>query len=220
MEHFRISLAYRTNGVLTNLGAEPGTGYASTPLSLPEGYLQGLEYFLTGDGGPAGDGLLGYLNPDTYLQALNNDIGILTNPNNLAASLPLLGFLGLGENSGALAPGSFLGAFGPDYFKGPFDATLFSNLLDPQALLGSGGDFSSILPGAADLTALMPNAADFTGLLGNAFDPAALLSAFDPSSLLTAIDPGSLAGDLGGVATNLGGSLVPDLALNLLTSII
>ena len=34
---------------LANLGAEPVSGYSSTPLSLPEGYLQGLEYFLTGD---------------------------------------------------------------------------------------------------------------------------------------------------------------------------
>jgi hypothetical protein len=105
---------------LANLGAEPVSGYSSTPLSLPGDLLQGLQYFLNGDGGAAGNGLLGYLNPETYLQALNTDIGILTNPNNLLASLPLVGFLGLGNNvAGAIAPGSFLGTFAPGFFTGP-----------------------------------------------------------------------------------------------------
>ena len=90
------------------------TGYTSNPLDLPGGFAQGLQYFLDGNGGTAGNGLLGYLNPEIYLQALNNDIGTLTNPNNLLAALPLVGYLGLGDNvAGDRSPGSLLGTFDP-----------------------------------------------------------------------------------------------------------
>jgi hypothetical protein len=194
---------------LANLGAEPVSGYTSTPLSLPEGYLHGLEYFLTGDGGLAGNGLLGYLNPDTYLQALNTDIGTLTNPNNLLASLPLVGFLGLGNNvPGAIAPGSFLGTFAPSSFPGPFDASLFSGLLDTHALLG----------GALDPSTLLGNTFDPAALLST-FDPSSLLgSTFDPSALLASLDPSTLAGDLSSLLPGAAGT-IPDLGLNLLTSL-
>ena len=50
------------------LGSEPlSTGYTSNPLDLPGGFAQGLQYFLDGNGGTAGNGLLGYLNPEIYL---------------------------------------------------------------------------------------------------------------------------------------------------------
>ena len=113
-------------------------GYSSNPLDLPGGFVQGLQYFLTGDGGSRGNGLLGYLNPETYLQALNTDIGILTNPDNLLASLPLVGYLGLGNDvAGAIAPGSFLGTFAPGFFTGPFDASSLLGPLDASSLLNS-----------------------------------------------------------------------------------
>ena len=86
------------------LGSEPLTGYTSNPLDLPGGFAQGLQYFLDGNGGTAGNGLLGYLNPEIYLQALNNDFGSLTNPNDLLAALPLVGYLGLGDNVSPLTP--------------------------------------------------------------------------------------------------------------------
>jgi hypothetical protein len=210
---------------LANLGAEPVSGYTSTPLNLPGGFLQGLEYFLTGDGGAAGNGLLGYLNPETYLQALNTDIGILTNPNNLLASLPLVGFLGLGNNvAGAIAPGSFLGTFAPGFFTGPFAASSLLNPLDASSLLNSF-DASSLL-----------NSFDASTLL-NSFDPASLLNSFDPASLLGgALDPSTLVTDLTSVlggqlgselattlgtqlGTNLATTLIPDLATQLLTSV-
>ncbi|MGC1737378.1 MAG: hypothetical protein WA768_09465, partial [Mycobacterium sp.] len=108
------------------LGSEPLTGYTSNPLDLPGGFAQGLQYFLDGNGGTAGNGLLGYLNPEIYLQALNNDIGTLTNPNDLLAALPLVGYLGLGDNVSSatnIAYGSLLGTFPTGYFSGPFDAS-------------------------------------------------------------------------------------------------
>jgi hypothetical protein len=148
---------------LANLGAEPVSGYTSTPLSLPGNFLQGFEYFLTGDGGLAGNGLLGYLNPETYLQALSTDIGTLTNPNNLLASLPLVGFLGLGNNvPGAIAPGSFLGTFAPGYFSSPFDG-LFSSF-DSTGLLSSF-DATGL---TTDLSGLLPNiGTDLASMLGS-----------------------------------------------------
>ena len=100
--------------------------------------MQGLQFFLTGDGGSLGNGLLGYLNPETYLQALNTDIGILTNPDNLLAALPLVGYLGLGDDvAGAIAPGSLLGTFAPGFFAGPFDASSLLGSFDASTLLNS-----------------------------------------------------------------------------------
>jgi hypothetical protein len=203
---------------LANLGAEPVSGYTSTPLNLPGNFLQGFEYFLNGDGGAAGNGLLGYLNPEIYLQALNTDIGILTNPNNLLASLPLVGFLGLGNNvPGAIAPGSFLGTFAPGFFSGPFDG-LFSSF-DLNGLLSSfepTGLLSSF-----DLNGLL-SSFDPTGLLSS-FDPATLLSSFDPGSLLGALDPTALTTELGALLPNIGTDLAamlgPELGSNLATTL-
>jgi hypothetical protein len=210
---------------LANLGAEPVGGYSSNPLDVPGGLVQGLQFFLTGDGGSLGNGLLGYLNPEIYLQALNTDIGILTNPDNLLAALPLVGFLGLGDNvAGAIAPGSLLGTFAPGYFTGPFDASSLLGSFDASTLLNSF-DPASLL-----------NSFDPASLLGS-FDASTLLNSFDPASLLGgALDPSTLATDLTSVlgsqlgsdlattlgtqlGTNLATTLVPDLATQLLTSV-
>jgi hypothetical protein len=210
---------------LLNLGAEPTAGYSSNPLDLPGGLAQGLQFFLTGDGGSLGNGLLGYLNPETYLQALNTDIGILTNPDNLLAALPLVGYLGLGDDvAGAIAPGSLLGTFAPGYFTGPFDASSLLGSFDASTLLNSF-DPASLL-----------NSFDPASLLGS-FDASTLLNSFDPASLLGgALDPSTLATDLTSVlgsqlgsdlattlgtqlGTNLATTLVPDLATQLLTSV-
>jgi hypothetical protein len=219
---------------LANLGAEPVSGYTSTPLNLPGNFLQGLEYFLNGDGGAAGNGLLGYLNPETYLQALNTDIGILTNPDNLLASLPLVGFLGLGNNvPGAIAPGSFLGTFAPGFFSGPFGASTLLTSFDASSLLNSF-DASSLL-NSFDASSLL-NSFDASSLL-NSFDASTLLDSFNPASLLGgALDPSTLVTDLTSVlggqlgselattlgtqlGTNLATTLIPDLATQLLTSV-
>jgi hypothetical protein len=189
------------------LGAEPVSGYSSTASDLPGGFAQGIQYFLDGDGGTAGNGLLGYLNPEIYLQALNTDIGILTNPDNLLAALPLVGYLGLGDNvAGAIAPGSLFGTFPPGTLTGPLDLT---------GLLGSF-DASSLL-----------NSFDASTLL-NSFDPASLLGgALDPSTLvtdLTSVLGGQLGSELATtlgtqLGTNLATTLIPDLATQLLTSV-
>ena len=67
------------------LGAEPVTGYTDGPSSLLTGLPTGFEYL--------GQGLLGYLNPEIYLQAVENDFGLLTNPTALLDEIPLLGYL-------------------------------------------------------------------------------------------------------------------------------
>jgi hypothetical protein len=219
---------------LANLGAEPVGGYSSNPLDVPGGLVQGLQFFLTGDGGSLGNGLLGYLNPETYLQALNTDIGILTNPDNLLAALPLVGYLGLGDDvAGAIAPGSLLGTFAPGYFTGPFDASSLLGSFDASTLLNSF-DPASLL-GSFDASTLL-NSFDPASLLGS-FDASTLLNSFDPASLLGgALDPSTLATDLTSVlgsqlgsdlattlgtqlGTNLATTLVPDLATQLLTSV-
>jgi hypothetical protein len=200
------------------LGSEPVSGLTSNPSDLP-GYLtQGLGYLLNGNDGEAGNGLLGYLNPEIYLQALSNDFNLLTNPNDLLAALPLVGFLGLG-NTDVFAPGSLLGTLGPAVTNGS----------------------ASALPNAFDATGLL-NSFDASSLL-NSFDPASLLNSFDPASLLGgALDPTTLTTDLsallpnagadlasmlgGGLATDLSSLLsssavnvIPDLGLQLLTAI-
>jgi hypothetical protein len=183
---------------LANLGAEPVGGYSSNPLDVPGGLVQGLQFFLTGDGGSLGNGLLGYLNPEIYLQALNTDIGILTNPDNLLAALPLVGYLGLGDDvAGAIAPGSLLGTFAPGYFTGPFDASSLLGSFDASTLLNSF-DPASLLGGALDPSTL---ATDLTSVLGSQLG----------SDLAT-----TLGTQLG---TNLATTLVPDLATQLLTSV-
>jgi hypothetical protein len=188
---------------LLNLGAEPTAGYSSNPLDLPGGLAQGLQFFLTGDGGSLGNGLLGYLNPEIYLQALNTDIGILTNPDNLLAALPLVGYLGLGDDvAGAIAPGSLLGTFAPGYFTGPLDLSgLLGGALDPSTLTT---DLSGLLGGALDPSTLTT---DLSGLLpGVGTDLASLLGT-------------NLATDLSSVLGTSAVQLAPDLALQLLSAV-
>ena len=195
------------------LGSEPLTGYTSNPLDLPGGFAQGLQYLLDGNGGTAGDGLLGYLNPEIYLQALNNDIGTLTNPNDLLAALPLVGYLGLGDNVSPLttiAYGSLLGTFPTGYFSGPFDASTLLDSFNPASLLGGAVDPSTLTT-------------DLSGLLGGALDPSTLTT--DLSGLLPGVgtDLASLLGtnlatDLSSVLGNSAVQVVPDLALQLLSA--
>jgi hypothetical protein len=208
---------------LLNLGAEPVGGYTSTPASLPSGLAEGLQFLLNGNGGTYGSGLLGYLNPETYLQALNNDIGILTNPNNLLAALPLVGYLGLGDNvTGAIAPGSLLGTFAPGFFTGPFDASSLLTSFDPASLLGGAvdpstltTDLSGLLGGALDPSMLTT---DLSGLLGGALDPSTLTT--DLSGLLGgALDPSTLTTDLSGLLPGVGTDLASLLGTNLATDL-
>jgi hypothetical protein len=72
---------------LANYGAEPVSGYFSNPSSLLTGLPEGAQY--------VGQGLLGYLNPDIYVQAVSNDIAVLTNPAALLSQVPLIGYLGI-----------------------------------------------------------------------------------------------------------------------------
>jgi hypothetical protein len=195
------------------LGAEPVSGYSSTASDLPGGFAQGIQYFLDGDGGTAGNGLLGYLNPEIYLQALNTDIGILTNPDNLLAALPLVGYLGLGDNvAGAIAPGSLFGTFPPGTLTGPLDLTGLLGSFDASSLLNSF-DASTLL-----------NSFDPASLLGGALDPTTLttdLSALLPNAGadLTSLLGGGLATDLSSLLSSSALNVVPDLALQLLTAI-
>ena len=211
------------------LGSEPLSGYTSNPLDLPGGFAQGLQYFLDGNGGTAGNGLLGYLNPEIYLYALQNDISILTNPDKLLAALPLVGYLGLGDNvAGAFAPGSLFGTFEPPVGStvvgGPLDlgsfdpGTLLGGALDPSTLTT---DLSGLLGGALDPSTLTT---DLTSMLGGALDPTTLttdLSALLPNvgADLTSMLGGGLATDLSSLLSSSAGNVVPDLALQLLTAI-
>ena len=230
------------------LGSEPFWGYTSNPLDLPGGFAQGLQYFLDGNGGTAGNGLLGYLNPEIYLQALNNDIGTLTNPNDLLAALPLVGYLGLGDNVSTatnIAYGSLLGTFPTGYFTGPFPASSLLDSFNPASLLGGAvdpstltTDLSGLLGGALDPSMLTT---DLSGLLGGALDPSTLTTdlsgllggALDPSMLTTDLSGllpnvgtdlasmlgGGLATDLSSLLSSSAGNVIPDLALQLLTAI-
>ena len=218
------------------LGSEPLTGYTSNPLDLPGGFAQGLQYFLDGNGGTAGNGLLGYLNPEIYLQALNNDIGTLTNPNDLLAALPLVGYLGLGDNVDSatnIAYGSLLGTFPTGYFSGPFDASTLLDSFNPASLLGGAvdpstltTDLSGLLGGALDPSMLTT---DLSGLLGGALDPSMLTTdlsgllpgvGIDLTSMLGgALDPTTLTTDLSSLLSSSAVNVVPDLALQLLTAI-
>ncbi|MGB7110341.1 MAG: hypothetical protein WBD77_07260, partial [Mycobacterium sp.] len=179
---------------------------------------------------------------EIYLQALNNDIGTLTNPNDLLAALPLVGYLGLGDNVSPLttiAYGSLLGTFPTGYFSGPFDASTLLDSFNPASLLGGAvdpstltTDLSGLLGGAldpttltTDLSALVPNAgADLTSMLGGALDPSTLttdLSALLPNvgADLTSMLGGGLATDLSSLLSSSAVNVVPDLALQLLTAI-
>jgi hypothetical protein len=155
---------------LTDLGAEPLSGYTDGPSSLLTGLPDGLEYLA--------NGLLGYLNPSTYLDALTNDgpgtlLGTLTDPAALLNDIPLLGLL-----------------------------------VDTNALGGSLD--TSALGGSLDASAL---STDLSSALGSV----------DPSTLLGTLDPTAIAGDLSTMlssgAADAGATLMPDLALNVLTSL-
>lgn len=133
------------------LGAEPITGYADGPSSLLTGLPVGFEYL--------GQGLLGYLNPDIYLEAVENDFGLLTNPAELLDGIPLLGYLfdpstlGLGPFDlsamlGSVDPSTLLGSLDPTALLGSFDPTALLGSLDPTTLTA---DLSSILPSTASL---------------------------------------------------------------------
>jgi hypothetical protein len=78
-------------------GAEPDWGPTAGPAQLLSGLEQGLQYLLSGPGGPAdgpdgtgGGGLLGYLDPSTLSAALNTDFSNLFgsfDPSTLSADL-------------------------------------------------------------------------------------------------------------------------------------
>jgi PE family len=70
---------------LINHGGEPLSGYTTGPSSLLTGLPEGGRYLK--------DGLLGYLNPAIYGQAIANDIAGLSNPAALLGNLPLVGYL-------------------------------------------------------------------------------------------------------------------------------
>jgi hypothetical protein len=73
---------------LANFGAEPVSGYTTTPSSLLTGLPEGGRYLA--------QGLQGYLNPNTYLEAVSNDIAVLSDPLAHLGGVPLIGYLGLG----------------------------------------------------------------------------------------------------------------------------
>jgi PE family len=73
---------------LANFGAEPVSGYTTTPSSLLTGIPEGEQYLV--------QGLQGYLNPNTYLEAVSNDIAVLSDPLAHLGGVPLIGYLGLG----------------------------------------------------------------------------------------------------------------------------
>jgi len=73
---------------LANYGAEPISGYTDGPSSLLTGLPEGGQYLA--------QGLLGYLNPNIYAQAITNDIAALSDTAALLNNVPLIGYLGLG----------------------------------------------------------------------------------------------------------------------------
>jgi hypothetical protein len=144
---------------LPNDGAEPVSGYGDTPSSLLTGLPQGFEYLV--------QGLLGYLDPSIYLDAIQNDvsglIGSLEDPTALLNDIPFLGLLGLDD---------------PSSLFGSLDLSSLLGSTDPSSLLGST-DLSSLL-GSTDLSSLL-GSTDLSSLLGS-FDPSTL--AGDLSTLL------------------------------------
>jgi hypothetical protein len=149
-------------------GSEPSWGLTAGPSSLLTGLPQGFEYLLNGPGGAGGDGLLGYLNPETYLTAIENllhgDFPAIL------GDIPLLGYLGLGD------PGTLLGPLDLSALLGSVDPSALGSL-DPSAIVG---DLSALLPNAGadlaslagpdlatDLSALLPNVGtDIASMLG------------------------------------------------------
>ena len=224
------------------LGAEPTWGPTASLPQLVTGLPQGFEYLLNGDGGTAGAGLLGYLNPEIYLQALSNDvtglISSLQNPASLLNDIPFATFL-LG---GLFGPSTLLGNFSslvPNAGAGLASMTpdLAMNL--NSLLPSSGADLASMLSPnlAADLSALltstgiaglwdfftttMPSAiADLDTQL--AADFSTLLGSDLATNLASTLGP-NLATDLSSLLASSGANtfatVIPDLALQLLTSL-
>ncbi len=112
--------------LLPNLGAEPLSGYTDSYAQLLPNLAQGFQYLVQGDGVPDANGLLGYLEPSTYLQALYTDTGGL-----------------LGSTAGA--PADMLGTFDPSTLFGSFDPSTLFSALDPTTLTT---DLSTLLSGA------------------------------------------------------------------------
>ncbi len=157
-------------------GAEPDWGYTAGPSDLLTGIPKAFEYLLNGPGGAVnavggtgGDGLLGYLNPETYFTAFDN---LLNGQFPAVLSLvPGLGYLGLPQ------PGDLL------------ESLVGSSAL-PTDLTGLLGSTEATLP--ADLIGLLGSTeatlpTDLSGLLGSIggalpTDLAALLGTELPSA--------------------------------------
>jgi hypothetical protein len=180
-------------------GAEPIWGPTAGPSSLLTGLPQGFEYLLNGPGGAGGDGLLGYLNPETYLTAIENLLH--GNFPAILGDIPLLGYLGLGD------PGTLLGSLDPSALLGSVDPSALGSL-DPSAIVG---DLSALLPNAGtDLASQLPDlTTNLSALLPNIGTDLASLLGPDLATNLSALLPN--------IGTDLASSLGPDLATNLLT---
>ena len=190
-------------------GAEPVTGLTAGPSSLLTGLPQGIQYLLNGPGGAGGDGLLGYLNPQTYLTAIENLLH--GNFPAILGDVILLGYLGLGDPGtllGSLDPSTLLSSVDPSTLLGSFDPSAMLGSLDPSAIVG---DLSALLPNAgADLTSQLPDlATNLSALLPNV--------GTDLASLLGPDLATNLATDLSSILPTTA-SIIPDLALQLLTS--
>ncbi len=204
-------------------GAEPVTGLTAGPSSLLTGLPQGIQYLLNGPGGAGGDGLLGYLNPQTYLTAIENLLH--GNFPAILGDVILLGYLGLGDPGtllGSLDPSTLLSSVDPGALLGSVDPSALLGSVDPSALLGSldpsaiVGDLSALLPNAgADLASQLPDlATNLSALLPNVgTDLASLLGPDLATNLAT-----DLSTLLASGAVNTATTLIPDLALQLLTS--
>ena len=140
------------------LGAEPITGYTDGPSSLLTGLPAGFEYLV--------QGLVGYLDPSIYLDAIENDVsgltGALENPASLLSDIPLATFL-LGDPSSLLGPldlSSLVGSTDPGSLLGSTDLSSLLGSVDPSSLLGSfdpstlAGDLSTLLASGAANTAI------------------------------------------------------------------
>ena len=227
------------------LGAEPTWGPTASLPQLVTGLPQGFEYLLNGDGGTAGAGLLGYLNPEIYLQALSNDVtGLTASLENPAASLlndiPFATFLLGGLFDPSTLPGDFSSLVpnaGADLASmlSPNLAADLSALLTSTGIAGLWDFFTTTLPSAlADLDTQL--GADFSTLLGSdlatnlastlgpnlATDLASTLGPNLATDLASTLGP-NLATDLSSLlsasAANTFATVIPELALQLLTSI-
>jgi hypothetical protein len=112
--------------LLPNLGAEPLSGYTDSYSSLLPNLAEGFQYLLHGAGVPGADGLLGYLEPSTYLEAIANDTG------------------GLMGAAGTTLPTELFGSFDPSTLLGSFDPTTIATDLS-TALSNATNDIGATL---------------------------------------------------------------------------